>query len=115
MVQLESDSSTVSSKHKDLQRLQEIFFEVAECKDDSQQRGWAVHDDEGAISGLLEELLQILVSAGVLGEWVWLTHPCNWCVRTNGPVVALHGGGSMSIQTYLVVLSVNSLHCCNVY
>ena len=83
---MESDSSAVSSKHKDLQRLQEIFFEVAECKDDSQQRGWAVHDDEGAISGLLEELLQILVSAGVLGEWVWLTHPCNWCVRTNGPV-----------------------------
>ncbi len=59
---MESNSSSVSSRHKDLQRLQEILFEITECKDDSQQRGWAVHDDEGAISGLLEELLQILVS-----------------------------------------------------
>jgi len=63
--QVESDSSNVSAKHKDLQRLQEIFFELTDCKDDSQQRGWAVHDDEGPITALLEELLQILVSVAI--------------------------------------------------
>ena len=49
----------------DLERLQEIFFEITECKDDSQQRGWAVHDDEQAITEILEELLQILVYAHI--------------------------------------------------
>ena len=45
----------------DVERLKEIFFEITECKDDSQQRGWAVHDDQHAIMEILEELLQILV------------------------------------------------------
>ena len=54
----------MSSRHSDLERLQEIFFEITECKGDSQQRGWAIRDDEGAIAGLLEELLQILVRHG---------------------------------------------------
>ena len=53
--------STVPEQHSDLERLKEILFEITECKDDSQQRGWAVHDDEKAISDLLEEMLQILV------------------------------------------------------
>lgn len=46
---------------KDRERLREIFFQLQECKDDSQQRGWAVHDDQHAIMEYLEELLQILV------------------------------------------------------
>ena len=50
--------------HSDLERLKEILFEITDCKDDSQQRGWAVHDDEKAISDLLEEMLQILVRVG---------------------------------------------------
>jgi hypothetical protein len=48
-------------KSSDVERLKEIFFEITECKDDSQQRGWAVHDDQQAIVEILEELLQILV------------------------------------------------------
>ena len=46
---------------RDLERLHELFFEIQEVKDDSQQRGWAVHDDSEAISQTLEQLLQILV------------------------------------------------------
>lgn len=60
----QESSAGVSEQHSDLERLKEILFEVTECKDDSQQRGWAVHDDEKAISDLLEELLQILVRTG---------------------------------------------------
>ena len=46
---------------RDLERLHELFFEIQEVKDDSQQRGWAVHDDSQAISQTLEQLLQLLV------------------------------------------------------
>jgi hypothetical protein len=49
--------------NKDLIRLQEIFFEMQEARDDSQQRGWAIRDDSEAISELLEELIQILVQS----------------------------------------------------
>lgn len=62
--QHENSVSTVPEQHSDLERLKEILFEITECKDDSQQRGWAVHDDEKAISDLLEEMLQILVRCG---------------------------------------------------
>ena len=55
-------------KTSDVERLQEIFFEITECKDDSQQRGWAVHDDQQAIVEILEELLQILVRKGGKGR-----------------------------------------------
>lgn len=55
-------SSAVTSTNQDLKRLQEIFFEMREARDDSQQRGWAVRDDSEAIGKYLEELLQILVS-----------------------------------------------------
>ena len=55
-------------KMSDVERLKEIFFEITECKDDSQQRGWAVHDDQQAIVEILEELLQILVRRGGEGE-----------------------------------------------
>lgn len=48
--------------NQDLIRLKEIFFEMQEVRDDSQQRGWAVRDDSEAIGQHLEELLQILVS-----------------------------------------------------
>ncbi|KAL5517361.1 hypothetical protein EMCRGX_G002898 [Ephydatia muelleri] len=34
-----------------------------DCKDDTQQRGWAVHDDHHIISGYLSELLQLLCDA----------------------------------------------------
>ena len=46
----------------DMDRLKEIFFQLQDVRDDSQQRGWAVHDDLQAITEYLSELLQILVS-----------------------------------------------------
>jgi hypothetical protein len=47
----------------DMARLQEIFFQLRDVREDSQQRGWAVHDDLGAIMEYLSELLQILCDA----------------------------------------------------
>lgn len=44
-----------------MERLKEIFFQLQDVRDDSQQRGWAVHDDQEAIMEYLRELLQILV------------------------------------------------------
>ena len=45
----------------DMVRLKEIFFQLRDVREDSQQRGWAVHDDLGLIMEYLSELLQILV------------------------------------------------------
>ena len=47
----------------DGQRLHVIFTELTARKDDSQQRSWALHEDEVIITQLLEELLSILVSS----------------------------------------------------
>ncbi len=58
---MDKGSSTQVVQSHDLERLREIFFQLQECKDDSQQRGWAVHDDQQAIMDYLQELLQILV------------------------------------------------------
>lgn len=62
--QAEKSPSTTrkAEASSDLERLRELLFEVTEAKNDSQQRGWAVHDDQQAIIDVLEELLQILVS-----------------------------------------------------
>ena len=59
----------------DMERLREIFFQLQEVRDDSQQRGWAVHDDQNLIMEYLSELLQILVRGEgeeVMGEGVIL-------------------------------------------
>jgi len=45
----------------DAKRLKELFFQLTECKNDEQQRSWAVHEDEGMIIELITELNQILV------------------------------------------------------
>ena len=34
---------------------------MAACKDDSQQRSWALHEDESVITEYLQELISILV------------------------------------------------------
>jgi hypothetical protein len=47
----------------DMARLKEIFFQLRDVREDSQQRGWAVHDDLGVIMEYLSELLQILCDA----------------------------------------------------
>ncbi|ESP03425.1 hypothetical protein LOTGIDRAFT_137389 [Lottia gigantea] len=48
---------------RDAQRLEVIFSELADCKDDSQQRSWALHEDEKIISEYLQELISILENA----------------------------------------------------
>eukprot|EP00061_Rhincodon_typus_P015926 g43875.t1 len=45
---------------QDEQRLEVIFTDLARHKNDSQQRSWALHEDESIISCYLEELLGIL-------------------------------------------------------
>lgn len=40
----------------DGQVLQEIFSELTKHKNDSQQRSWAVHEDEEAIGSLLDNI-----------------------------------------------------------
>ena len=52
----------------DMERLKEIFFQLQDVRDDSQQRGWAVHDDLKVILDYLSELLQILVRLNLLIE-----------------------------------------------
>ena len=46
----------------DGQQLIAILDELTEHKEDSQQRTWAVHEDEGILHKLLKNLLSILVS-----------------------------------------------------
>lgn len=60
---LESSSKENMEESSDYTKLQELFTELTAHKDDSQQRGWALHEDESIITGLLEELLSILENA----------------------------------------------------
>jgi len=55
------DEDALLQSH-DGQQLIRILDELTEHKEDSQQRTWAVHEDEGIICKLLKELLSILVS-----------------------------------------------------
>ncbi|KAK3580163.1 hypothetical protein CHS0354_030278 [Potamilus streckersoni] len=56
------ESSEEDTSH-DLVRLNELFRELKSCKDDSQQRSWALHEDEILILRHLQELLSILENA----------------------------------------------------
>lgn len=47
----------------DQQRLEVIFADLAQRKDDAQQRSWALYEDEGVIRCYLDELLRILTDA----------------------------------------------------
>ena len=60
----------------DTARLKEIFFQLRDVREDSQQRGWAVHDDLGVIMEYLSELLQILVRGGEGGRGSYVVQPC---------------------------------------
>lgn len=55
------DEDALLQSH-DGQQLMGILNELTEHKEDSQQRTWAVHEDEGIIRKLLKNLLSILVS-----------------------------------------------------
>lgn len=59
----EASTSVVLEGGKDFERLEVIFTELVSCKDDSQQRSWALHEDEAIISEYLEELQAILSDA----------------------------------------------------
>lgn len=45
----------------DSQRLKIIFAQLADCKNDSEQRTWVLHEDEQFITKFLTELIDILV------------------------------------------------------
>lgn len=47
----------------DAQRLRNLFCELADAKNDSEQRTWMLHEDEADISNYLTELIRILVDA----------------------------------------------------
>ncbi|XP_077983692.1 NCK-interacting protein with SH3 domain-like [Glandiceps talaboti] len=47
----------------DAERLEVIFSELTSCKDDSQQRSWALHEDEAIILEYIQELTTILNDA----------------------------------------------------
>ena len=53
----------------DGQRFQALVDELVKCKEDAQQRSWALHEDESVIAKCLEDLLSILVS--------WLLYSIN--------------------------------------
>jgi hypothetical protein len=55
------DISDEDVSSHDAKRLEVIFSELTACKDDSQQRSWALHEDEAIIHEYLQELLSILV------------------------------------------------------
>ena len=46
---------------QDAARLCELFAQMSACKEDSQQRSWALHEDEDVIMKNLQEMLSILV------------------------------------------------------
>ncbi|XP_074646748.1 NCK-interacting protein with SH3 domain-like isoform X2 [Tubulanus polymorphus] len=60
--QSKMDDTSVENSH-DAKRLSVIFSEMAACKDDSQQRSWALYEDEEIILEYLEELFSILSKA----------------------------------------------------
>ncbi len=60
LVCFQRDSDIVENS-QDAMRLHVIFSEMAACKDDSQQRSWALHEDEAVITEYLQELISILV------------------------------------------------------
>lgn len=47
----------------DSKRLQDIFCQLADCKNDSEQRTWMLYEDEDDIIQFLEELVDILENA----------------------------------------------------
>lgn len=66
VLQPEEEEDSVDAASSDLERLCELFAQLTECKDDSQQRGWALHEDEQIITDNLEEMLSILVCTKLL-------------------------------------------------
>ncbi|XP_053658942.1 NCK-interacting protein with SH3 domain [Anopheles marshallii] len=56
-------SDALLGKTHDAHRLRLIFGELSDCKNDSEQRTWMLHEDEADISQYLTELIRILTDA----------------------------------------------------
>ncbi|KAK9889682.1 hypothetical protein WA026_007061 [Henosepilachna vigintioctopunctata] len=56
------DDVQIDQTH-DASRLKIIFNELISCKEDSQQRSWMLHEDEGIIKEYITELISILSNA----------------------------------------------------
>nr|CAI5855018.1 unnamed protein product [Callosobruchus analis] len=56
------DDTHIDQTH-DASRLKIIFNELTSCKEDSQQRNWMLHEDEGVIKEYILELISILSNA----------------------------------------------------
>ncbi|XP_058127441.1 NCK-interacting protein with SH3 domain [Anopheles ziemanni] len=54
---------TLLGQTHDAHRLRVIFAELSDCKNDSEQRTWMLHEDEADISQYLAELIRILTDA----------------------------------------------------
>ncbi|KAB0794608.1 hypothetical protein PPYR_09950 [Photinus pyralis] len=59
---LVADDVQIDQTH-DASRLKIIFNELTSCKEDSQQRSWMLHEDEGVIKEYITELISILSNA----------------------------------------------------
>ncbi|XP_061178898.1 NCK-interacting protein with SH3 domain-like [Saccostrea echinata] len=59
----EASTASEDDLSHDHVRIRELLEKITECKEDSQQRSWALHEDQHIISGYLEELLSILENA----------------------------------------------------
>ncbi|XP_052872723.1 NCK-interacting protein with SH3 domain [Anopheles cruzii] len=59
---LDVTDALLSQTH-DAHRLRVIFAELSDCKNDSEQRTWMLHEDEADISQYLTELIRILNDA----------------------------------------------------
>lgn len=60
VVPLNAPDEFIEHTH-DSQRLKIIFSQLADCKNDSEQRTWILHEDEQYITKFLTELIEILV------------------------------------------------------
>ncbi|CAG9773992.1 unnamed protein product [Ceutorhynchus assimilis] len=56
------DDVQIDETH-DASRLKILFKELTNCKEDSQQRSWMLHEDEGIIKEYITELISILSNA----------------------------------------------------
>ncbi|KAK3104104.1 hypothetical protein FSP39_024455 [Pinctada imbricata] len=59
----ETGSTSDEEESYDAKRIEELFTKLTACKDDSQQRSWALYEDQQNILTNLEELLSILENA----------------------------------------------------
>ena len=66
------DESEKTLLSHDAQRLAAILEGLSDCKDDSQQRSWFLHEDETTITEYLEELISIVVS---VCSWLFIMPP----------------------------------------